>query len=554
MSISTVALKIKKLQTYADWKLLLFLVLFLNVKLAIKIPAIALIYILQFDFKFGFKLKNSRLPLFYLLIMVIPFFGLVLNGNYSEPHYLIVFLTGLFFWLLCVLAVHQVKLCVERNDVAVVHKTLLIFFMLNALVSFANLATIIWKTGAINPFTYQGQNQAYFLNTGDYIKGLTFDTSTTNAFISAFGVIYFLTRKNAAMLLLCMATLLFTGSNFTNIILLLILFALFVFKSTRDQKSLIIACLMLLVVFMAKISPQNNKYVADYFENILNGHKINKPQPVFAAIPIRQKPDSLCTPEEKKEKFATLYLDSLSRSIVQKMPHKPLPVANKDVVILDGGRIIKPVADINSAPYQSSAATPADQQPLVSFISTHKTELPMSARVDEIPTRPGKITGMLQTVSFLKQHPAKIAAGDGMGNFSSKLAFRVSGLGIAGGFPLKYTYVSPGFERNHLDLYLDYFSRRAGFHSLTNSPFSVYDQLLAEYGLLGLLAFFACYIWFFAKRYRTLTYGLPILVFMLSGFFIDYWFEQLSVLVLFELMLFLNVKETALTPKVNYGS
>ena len=49
----------QKLRKAVDWKLLVFLLLFLNVKLAIKIPAIALIYILQFDFKFGFRFKNG---------------------------------------------------------------------------------------------------------------------------------------------------------------------------------------------------------------------------------------------------------------------------------------------------------------------------------------------------------------------------------------------------------------------------------------------------------------------------------------------------------------
>eukprot|EP01039_Chlorochromonas_danica_P015397 gene15397-18091_t len=39
---------------------------------------------------------------------------------------------------------------------------------------------------AINPFRYQGQYQKYFLGTGDYIKGVTFDISTTNAVINAF--------------------------------------------------------------------------------------------------------------------------------------------------------------------------------------------------------------------------------------------------------------------------------------------------------------------------------------------------------------------------------
>ena len=70
-----------------------------------------------------------------------------------------------------------------------------------------------------------------------------------------------------------------------------------------------------------------------------------------------------------------------------------------------------------------------------------------------------------------------------------------------------------------------------------NSPFSVYDQLFAEYGILGLLLFAIFYLGYFLKKWKTLTYGLPILVIMCAVFFIDYWFEQLSVIVFFELLL-----------------
>jgi hypothetical protein len=82
-----------------------------------------------------------------------------------------------------------------------------VFFIINALFSAGNLAAIFLDTHAINPYTYQGQMQKYFLNTGDYIKGVTFDTSTTNAVLSAFGVIYFPDPQKRPMLFVCMATI-----------------------------------------------------------------------------------------------------------------------------------------------------------------------------------------------------------------------------------------------------------------------------------------------------------------------------------------------------------
>src|SRR6202034_3401745 len=119
------------------------------------------------------------------------------------------------------------------------------------------------ETRSFNPFEYQGEFQKYFISTGDYIKGVTFDTSTTNAVISTFGVFYFLSRKNIIFCLLCMLVLLLTGSNVTNILFCVALIYTFIFQSTRDQKSILVICGMMLVIFLAKISPENKNYLSD---------------------------------------------------------------------------------------------------------------------------------------------------------------------------------------------------------------------------------------------------------------------------------------------------
>lgn len=549
MTFSYPGFNLKKAINYVDWKLLLFLMLFLNVKLAVKIPAIIIIYLLRFNFRFGFSFKNSRLPLFYFLIIGIGFLGLVINQNNFGYNYLVVFLTGTGFWLLCILAVHQVKLAVEQNDTHVIHNTILVFFVLNAIFSFYNIAHIIWETGAFNPYRYQGQYQKYFIGTGDYIRGITFDTSTTNAVLNAFGVTYFLTRKNPFMVLTCMAVLLLTGSNFVNIILLCILAFLFIFNTSKDQKSLIVVCLMFLVVFMAKISPQNNKYVIETFKH-LRGSRQGDNAPLFTNSPAG-------TPfgvEEARQKIAKHYLDSLGAAIaVRKKTSAPVSPALLNLPVTQTGRVFITKPDINTPPYQTRTDTDAEQQRLIQFINAHKTSLPISGDEKFTPGLPGKVISLSQTALFLKQHPAKIALGDGVGNFSSKLAFRATGLGFAGGYPLNRVYINKDFLVNHLDVYLNFFSRRIGFHSLINSPNSVYNQLLAEYGLLGLLAFVVCYVGFFARHIKKLTYGIPLLLMIMAIFFIDYWFEQLSILVFFELMLLLNIKETTHLKPAHYG-
>lgn len=549
MVISTDLLNFKKLKSLADWKLLLFLVLFLDVKLVVKVPAIVVIYMLQTNFKFGFSFKNSRLPLFYLLVIGIAILNWIIGGNYGNINYDLVLLTGVGFWVLCILAMHQVKLSVENNDAETIHRTIVFFFILNTIISAINLAGIMIETGSFNPYAYQGEYQKYFIGTGDYIRGLTFDASTTNAILNAFGVIYFLDKRNTPMLFICMAVMLLTGSNFTNMILLLVLLGIFIFKSTRDQKSLIVICLTFLVVFMGKISPQNNIYVNETFKNTFHLKFLQHNYPQELKTPITLTPDSLLNPRQRKEKVAWRYLDSF-----YVIAHPNIAPASKTVLKTDAGRIYIPQKNINTRPFQRIADTTPYQKNLLAFIGTHKAELPLSSKNDYPSTVPGKAIGFMQTINFLKTHPAKILTGDGTGNFSSKLAFKASGFGYAGGYPKKYTYFSPDFLSNHLDIYLDFFSKKADFHSLTNNPDSVYDQLLAEYGLLGLLAFVIYYLGYFLKHYRLLTYGLPILLILLAMFCIEYWFEQLSVILFFELLMLLNIKESATKKALSYVS
>ncbi|MBD0298543.1 MAG: hypothetical protein ICV84_25645, partial [Flavisolibacter sp.] len=239
------------------WKLLLFLLLFLNVKLVVKFAVLLLIYILQPNFRFAFRLKDSRLPLFYLLAIAIALLNTFFYKQFFQLNYLAVLFVGIGIWLVCILAIHQIKLMVDNSDPTVIYNTLVAFFLLNACFSAVEFIRIIIETGAINPFRYQGDYQKYFISTGDYIKGVSLDTSTTNAILNAFGIIFFLWKRNWALVLICTGTLLLTCSNLVNLILFPMLLFLFVFNTDKEQKSIIVICCTLLVVFMAKISPQN---------------------------------------------------------------------------------------------------------------------------------------------------------------------------------------------------------------------------------------------------------------------------------------------------------
>lgn len=130
-----------------------------------------------------------------------------------------------------------------------------------------------------------------------------------------------------------------------------------------------------------------------------------------------------------------------------------------------------------------------------------------------------------------------------MGQFSSKLAFRTTGLQFAGGYPHSLAYINNDFRDNHLNLHLNYFSKDTEVHSLMNSPDSVYDQLLAEYGIAGLISFLVFYTGYFLKIGGRKNYGMPLLLLMAGAMAIGYWYEQLSIIIIFELLMLINSKE-----------
>lgn len=531
---------IKRYLAALDWKLLLFLLLFCHVKLLLKIAAVILIYVLRPDFNFGLRLRKSRLPLFYIAMIGIAVINLFGTGLYRDTHYDMAFALGCGYWLLCLLAMHQVKLAVEKNEPEIIYNTIVVFFILNALVSLITYAGIVIETGTINPYRYQGNYQKYFIGTGDYIKGISFDTSTTNAVLNAFGILFFLYKRRLPMTLLCMFVLLLTGSNMINILLVLTFLFILIFQSDRDQKSVILICLAMLIIFWVKISPQNNNYIAATWEKIVGKDKINVLRPA-ANLRITERADSTLTPDEKKEKIAQLYVDSITLAL-SKVKKTVVQEVLPDTVLSVTGKPVLPHDNIHTPAFQHKWDTTAFQKQLASYVKKEKLD-DSTVQIPGAKKLPGKLKAWKQTLAFFKQHPGKLIMGTGMGNFSSKLAFRVTGLGIAGNYPVQYRYVNPDFKENHLELQLSYYTRNDSLHSLTNSPNSVYNQLLSEYGIAGLLAFGFLYLFFFAKQFRILSYGRPVLLLMGVVFFTDYWFEQLSVVVFFELLLFLNNKE-----------
>jgi hypothetical protein len=111
--------------------------------------------------------------------------------------------------------------------------------------------------------------------------------------------------------------------------------------------------------------------------------------------------------------------------------------------------------------------------------------------LEDIPPR--KITSFEQTFQNVSSNISTLIFGSGMGNFSSRLAF------IAGGeyvswYPASLVRRADVFHNNHFQLW-NYEVLSVPFSDGTaNQPFSVFNQLIGEYGIIGTLVFLIFYL------------------------------------------------------------
>ncbi|HEY6899048.1 MAG TPA: oligosaccharide flippase family protein, partial [Puia sp.] len=461
-----------------DWALFFFLIGMLNVKLYVKIAAILFGLVLFRKTSLTKDVFRQRFLWFYTVMIVLAMVNFLIAFSFS-PAGLVAFALGGGYWLLALLAGYFVYQFVKRGDPDQLHRTVALFFLANAVGILVSFLSICIESGSINPYTFEGMHRHYFINTGDMITGITKDGSVTTSLIGAFGVLYFLYRNRYGAALFCMATVLLAGSNFIDIMLIGVFVVIFIFRTTRLQKSIIVVLLLLTAVFWAKVSPQNGEYVQEIIK------RVDKKNVYVEPVPI---PNAKIT--EFVEKKEVVHKEQTMKSFEQTL----YPPKMED-----------------------------------SFRRKYKNF-----------NRSGRWVAWQQMAGFFGKHPELLPLGTGMGNFSSRLAFKTTALDIEGSYPVGQRYIHPFFRDNYLWLYLYYHSRDEGQHSVVNKPDSVYGQLLSEYGVMGLLAWVFLYAAFFFRGIKRLSYGIPVLLLMGMAFFTEYWFEQLSIVILFELLLLLD--------------
>lgn len=151
-----------------------------------------------------------------------------------------------------------------------------------------------------------------------------------------------------------------------------------------------------------------------------------------------------------------------------------------------------------------------------------------------------KLVSFEQTAKNFVSSPSSFIFGEGGGKFSSRTAYLTGGEYVSW-FPQALIYRSEKFEKNHFALWNNKALSIAFRDGTANQPFSFYNKIIGEYGAIGLLSFLL-YLSYFYKRFKLLTYGKLIFPLLLGFFLLDYWFEYFTVILFFEMFMFLDIK------------
>lgn len=531
---------LKKKAGQINWPLLGFMLLVLDVKLVVKVAAVLLICIYNWKTISVKGFFSQRYLWFYFGLICIGLINLLLQYRNVNTIYLATAAMGIAFWIMCAIIAYNIYIIIQKENTGKIHNTACAFFILHIAVIFLNLLQIIFETGAINPYRYKGFNQKYFMSTGDTIVGITFDAPVATAFICAFGLLYFLYRRQFLLSLACMAALIIMASNFANLILLGVFAFAFLFYSSRVQKSFILICIVMLIVFMVKISPDNNEHVGRIFYQVIDKPYDLPPVKVIPLAQLKKEPDSVLTFEERRKKHAQNYIDSMNAIRLGADYKEPENIFAKKAVL----DISNKVRDTAFYIYHESAVIEKKINRYTGFLNQmYNNEEQDSLKKLYNWNHPGKWIAGEQLFNFLKNHTGKILLGNGIGNFSSRLAFKATILDISGRYPEKLKYINPDFLINHLFVYLYFHSQEQSKHEASNTPDTVYYQLAGEYGIIGVLLLVILYFGFFLRHIRKQSFGLPLLLLLAGAFFAEYWFEQFSIVILFELLFFLDMKD-----------
>ncbi len=469
-----------------DWPLLLLLTVVANQGIIwLKFAALLVVFMLRPQLKGLFK--RGRLSPFIPLLLAAGaanFFLLV--RDFSAPS-MAAFGVSAAFWGAAFLGAHQVRLSVERMPQKNL-PTLRLFVLLNVAVSLAQLGHAAWVNGVWNP--YKDLPFPYGMSTGDLLAGVFWEGGYHNAFVNSLLAIFFLFRRDWFYTGLCLLLLLLIFGNalLISMVLVLLLIAFFGLrcllpvhlKPTKWRlfpspkiAAVALAFALCLLGMLAWVSPENVQYITD---NITQ----------------KEKNVQATTPTQTRGLFHQVEQFHFDK-------------------YLHNGACLPDTADFR-----------------------HRLSTTRLA----VKSRNGKKLSLLETMAYLQSGAGPLLMGAGPARFSSLTAARMSGLDSS----RLFTRVLPPFatclyQENHRLIHQVRISGDEAWLSTTNWPNSFYNQLLGEYGLVGLLLFMVFYVWRYARHLRRLSYGFWASALMIPIALLTYLVEPLCVLFFYELIM-----------------
>ena len=158
-----------------------------------------------------------------------------------------------------------------------------------------------------------------------------------------------------------------------------------------------------------------------------------------------------------------------------------------------------------------------------------------------------KLVSFEQTFEHWTSNLKTFILGTGGGKFSSRTAF-ITGGEYVSWFPKNLKYLSTEFNNNHFQLWNKKILSIPYKDGTSNQPFSFYNKIIGEYGLIGLLLFITYWLGFFNKRQKLGIVKLNLYL-ILAFFLLDYWFEYFTVIIFFELILLEKISIESKTPQ-----
>lgn len=541
--------RLKNILSRVDWPLLLLLVGITYVKLYVKLAAV-LLYA-GYTLYQRYKLRTpNRLHGFYALMILLAGVTALLNGTIFKPDYRFAFAIGMVQWFIALAGSYLIYISLTNKTKEDILNLLKVFFAINAIISFGTLLSIIIEMGGA--FPYWTQSLKYGISTGDYIRGVFGDSSVANATVCAIGALYFLRFRELKWAILCVFTMLLCTSNVTVLFFVLMLIGTLLLGRAVNRKQ-VFKLLVITMFFYPVLSIQNMSYIRLVILRITSeDYLLGLEKLLFA------KGDIDLIKDRKKATFNPHYNDirlgnlkALLKTNSYYSNDVPLdrPVFAKkefftnidkyradidgqrrnlsgEVWSLKTGNKLFALYGFTLDPLYVGEGRNLWYNDTASYITLRRSRLP------------GKLYSHLQTYYFSRTNYSCLLVGAGMGNFSSKLAIKMTGLGLQGNYPEGKVYLSTPFAQYHFHTLIYYLALHAGAHTIANMPNSVYNQLLGEYGLIGIAIFIVCYLGFFWRKRKNIRPLLPLLLLLLLLFEVEYWFEVLSLTIVFELMIF----------------